>query len=87
MIRQIHRAGRNATEKLLHRLKRQRKKSQDNVIGEEKKETLDDLNIGIMPGHNSSPHPPHVPPSTAESLSFNFNRGAEGEGGWKTEDG
>lgn len=52
-----------------------------------KKETLDDLNIGIMPGHNSSPHPPHAPPSTAESLSFNFNRGPEGEGGWKTEDG
>lgn len=37
MIRQIHRTGRNAAEKLLHRLKRQRKKSQDNVIGEEKK--------------------------------------------------
>lgn len=40
-----------------------------------------------MLGHISSPHPPHVPPSTAESLNFNFNRGAEGEGGWKTEDG
>lgn len=48
-------------------------KSQDNVIGEEKKETLDDLNIGIMLGHISSPHPPHVPPSTAESLNFIFN--------------